>query len=141
MEYFLGSLITFVLMFIFARSFYNNDEPKRHKSMYRYSQRNIHYIVRPFLPPIIETKKIGKTQSRKHFDKTNVRIVIVAEEAFWIKDNTLYTAKMTDEGLDKETTSVVDTMSMDKVQLDKMLFIIDQLRDGKTNDSWSPGND
>ena len=46
---------------------------------------------------------------------------------------------MTDEGVDKDTTSVVDTMGMNKVQLDKMLFIIDQLRDGKQHDSGSSG--
>jgi hypothetical protein len=31
-------------------------------------------------------------------------------------------------------------MGMDKVQFDKMLFIIDQLRDGKDNDSSSSGD-
>jgi hypothetical protein len=29
---------------------------------------------------------------------------------------------------------------MDKVQLDKMLFIMDRLRDGKNDDSGSTGN-
>jgi hypothetical protein len=29
---------------------------------------------------------------------------------------------------------------MDRVQLDKMLFIMDQLRDGKKDDSGSSGN-
>jgi hypothetical protein len=42
--------------------------------------------------------------------------------------------------VDKETTRRVDTMGMDKVELDKMLFIMDQLRDGKINDSGSSGN-
>ena len=60
--------------------------------------------------------------------------------AFWIKDNVFYTAQMDEGGVDKDTTSAVDTTHMDKVQLDKMLFIIDQLRDGNVNDSGGSGN-
>jgi hypothetical protein len=37
--------------------------------------------------------------------------------------------------IDGANATLVDTMGMDKVQLDKMLFIMDQLRDGNKNDS------
>jgi hypothetical protein len=137
-KYFLGSLVTLLTMFILAKIFYKDFNYKKHLSPYRYSQSRIHHIVSPFIRP--ENLKNDKpTQSRKHFNKTNLRVIIVDDDAFWIKDNIFYTAKITDEGVDKETTSVVDTMGMDKVQLDKMLFIIDQLRDGKKDDSGSPG--
>ena len=139
MEYFLGSIITFLLVFfttkIISLNNFNNDI-----LTVRYSQSHIHHIVNPFINQdnLIKPKKM--TQTRKHYDKTNLRVIIVEDEAFWIKDNIFYTARMTNEGVDKETTSVVDTMNMDKVQLDKMLFIIDQLRDGKKDDSGSAGN-
>jgi hypothetical protein len=137
-KYFLGSFITLATMFLLAKKFYKEERYVRHLSPYRYSQSRIHHLVSPFIKPnSLKTNKV--TQSRKHFDKTNLRIIIVGEDAFWIKDNVFYTAKISNEGVDKETTSVVDTMGMDKVQLDKMLFIIDQLRDGKKNDSGSPG--
>jgi hypothetical protein len=31
-------------------------------------------------------------------------------------------------------------MSMDKVELDKMVFIVDTLTEGDTHDNWNPGN-
>lgn len=139
-KYFLGSLITIFAMYIFAKLFYKEQENIKKINIYKYSQSHIHHIVNPFINQdnLIKPKKM--TQTRKHYDKTNLRVIIVEDEAFWIKDNIFYTARMTNEGVDKETTSVVDTMNMDKVQLDKMLFIIDQLRDGKKDDSGSAGN-
>ena len=127
-------------MYIFAKLFYKEQENIKKINIYKYSQSHIHHIVNPFINQdnLIKPKKM--TQTRKHYDKTNLRVIIVEDEAFWIKDNIFYTARMTNEGVDKETTSVVDTMNMDKVQLDKMLFIIDQLRDGKKDDSGSTGN-
>jgi hypothetical protein len=97
-------------------------------------------IIKPLLPPQ-ETKKINKnTQAYKHEEKTNVRVIILDDQAFWIKDNLFYTADFFENIIDKDSTTVVDIMSMDQVQLDKMLFIIDQLRDGKDNDSSSSGD-
>ena len=139
-KYFLGSLITIFAIYVFAKLSYKEEQNFKKINIYRYSQSRIHHIVSPFINKdnLIKTKKV--TQTRKHFDKTNLRVIIVEDEAYWIKDNIFYTARMTDEGVDKESTVVVDTMSMDKVQLDKMLFIIDQLRDGKKDDSGSAGN-
>ena len=127
-------------IFIVAKFFYHEEKNTKKVNIYRYSQSTIHHIVSPFINKDTLKKNKRVTQTRKHFDKTNLRVIIVEDEAYWIKDNIFYTARMTSEGVDKETTSVVDTMDMDKVQLDKMLFIIDQLRDGKTDDSGSSGN-
>lgn len=83
----------------------------------------------------IKQKRKLKTQSQKHFKETNVRVIIVDNEAFWIKNNIFYKAQVSDQGVDKNTTQQVDTITMDKVQLDKMLFIMDKLREGTENDS------
>jgi hypothetical protein len=135
-NYFLGFFSTLFIFFIVARFASTRFTIENAKNPYRYSQKNIHHLVSPYIGGIKKPNK--KTQSINHFNKTNLKVIIVDGEAFWVKDNTLYTAKMTQDGVDKETTSVVDTMSMDKVQLDKMLFIIDQLRDGDNNDSRGP---
>jgi hypothetical protein len=130
-EYFLGSLITLVVLFFIAKIFYNTNKTIVHKNKFRYSQSHIHSIVSPFLGSLnIEKKKVDK-QSIKHYNKNNLRVIIVDGEAFWVRDNVFYSAQITPEGIDDSTTKVVDIISMDKVQLDKMLFIIDQLNDGK----------
>lgn len=135
MQLFLGSFITLVAFLLISKIFYRDLSVKRKTSIYIYKQSNIHHLISPFIQSHMLLQQRKETQSKKHFDKTNIKVIIVDNDAFWIKDNVFYTAKMDEQGVDKETTSVVDTMNMDKVQLDKMLFIIDQLRDGNRNDS------
>lgn len=69
-------------------------------------------------------------------DKNHIRVIIMDNRAYWIKDNTFYTANMSIDGtVDKDTTSRVDTEGMSKIQLDQMLFIVDKLREGTFDDS------
>lgn len=91
----------------------------------------------------------GKTKSRKlkpasqsktHYDKTNVKVIILDNNAYWIKDNIFYRAPLVNSMIEKESTEQVDTMGMDKIQLDKMLFIMDKLREGMSDDSRSTGD-
>ena len=107
----------------------------------RYSQSHIFEIIKPLLPPINKTKQNKNTQSYKHEEKTNVKVIIMDGSAFWIRENVFYTAQFDPEGIDKDSTTVVDIMGMDTVELNKMLFIMDQLRKGKDNDSSSTGNE
>ena len=76
-----------------------------------------------------------RTQSKLHYDKTNIKVIIFDNDAYWIKDNIFYKAPLVNELIDKEAAEQVDTMGMDKVQLDKMLFIMDKLREGFEDDS------
>ena len=86
-------------------------------------------------------KLISKTQSKNHYDKTNVKVIIVDNNAYWNKDNIFYKAPLVDQLIDKDSAEQVDTISMDKVQLEQMLFIMDKLREGIDNDSRSSGDE
>lgn len=139
MEYLLGSFTTFVL--IFFMSFIKREDVKKQKLTVRYSQSDIFTLIKPLLPPIINrTIKQRKSQSKIYDQKTNIRVIIVEDMAYWVKDNVFYKASITKDGVDSETTKVVDTIGMDSVELDKMLFIMDRLREGFDNDSGSTGN-
>ena len=83
---------------------------------------------------------MSKTQSINHYDKTNIKVIIVDNNAYWIKDNIFYKAPLDGQSIDKESAEQVDTISMDKVQLDKMLFIMDKLREGTSDDSRGSGD-
>jgi hypothetical protein len=83
---------------------------------------------------------VAKTQSLKHHDKSNIKVIILDNSAYWIKDNIFYKAPLVDELIDKDSAEQVDTMNMDKVQLDKMLFIMDKLREGINDDSRGSGD-
>jgi hypothetical protein len=85
-------------------------------------------------------KIMTKTQSKLHYNKTNVKVIILDNQAYWIKDNIFYKAPLDGQSIDKESAEQVDTIHMDKVQLDKMLFIMDRLREGINDDSRGSGD-
>jgi hypothetical protein len=116
------------------------NNTKSNKKTFVYRQTNIFELVKPLLPPISSLKPDRKSQAINHENKTNVKVIIMGNQAFWIKDNMFYMADMDGQHINKESTKRVDTMAMDKVELDKMLFIMDQLRDRNINDSGSSGN-
>jgi hypothetical protein len=139
MEYFLGSVITMLAMFVTTRLISSASVGKR-KSDIRYSQSHIHMLVLPLLPEIRQYKKNVITQSSKHEERRNIKVVIFDNKAYFVKDGTFYCAEMHGTEIDGANATLVDTMGMDKVQLDKMLFIMDQLREGKKNDSGDSRN-
>lgn len=81
-----------------------------------------------------------KTQSNKHQEQNNVRVIIVDNRAYWIKDNIFYTAPLVNQLIDKDSAERVDTTNMNKVQLDQMLFIVDKLTEGTSDDSRGSRN-
>ena len=107
---------------------------------FRYSQSHIHEIISPLVPNLREYKKIIPRQSRNQEEKTNIKVVIFDNKAYFVRDAKFYCAEMHGTEIDGANATLVDTMGMDKVQLDKMLFIMDQLRDGKKNDSGDSGD-
>lgn len=82
----------------------------------------------------------SKTQSRRHQEDSTTRVIVVDNEAYWIKNNIFYKAPLVNERIDKDSAEQVDTTNMDKVQLDKMLFIVDKLAEGTSDDSRGSGN-
>jgi hypothetical protein len=59
------------------------------------------------------------------------RVVFLENQAYWIKNNTLFVADMEEGFVDEQTTREVDTMGMDRVQLEKVIHIVEALTEGK----------
>ena len=141
MKYYIGFFIAFVLIFLITKlqSKYNIlEEPYIHNL--KISQSKIHNVSL-FLNKDLnkKTKNSKKTQSRLHDSRINIKVIIMDNQAYWIKDNVFYTANMIGNDVDKDTTRTVDTMAMNRVQLDKMMFIIDRLREEALDDSGGTG--
>lgn len=141
MKYFIGYFFALSLFYVITKlqEYYNIfNQFDRRKFMPNQSRKHqINYLFKLH----DEIKKPEKqTQSKMHSSKTNIRVIVMEDQAYWIKDNIFYTADILGDGVDKETTRRVDTMVMNKVQLDKMMFIIDRLREGNSNDSGSTRN-
>jgi hypothetical protein len=136
MEYFFGSLITLLIMSYFGKRS-ANAMSKPLKTL-RLSQSYIDSIIADKILKDFFPKPQKKTQSLEHTKKDEVRVIILEGEAYWIVDQTLYTAEILDGAVDNETTKKVDTMTMDDVQLEKTQFIVQKLTEGKGNDSGYP---
>jgi hypothetical protein len=129
MEYFLGSVVTLATLFIFGKVFKKKIEPVGRTL--RYSQSHIHSLLAPVLPTNKQLRKPLVSQATEYNKKNSIRILFVDGLAYWIAENKFFVAEIVDGLIDHESARVVDTMAMDKVQLDKMIFIVDQLTEGR----------
>jgi hypothetical protein len=106
-----------------------------------YTQSSIHQIVKNFLPKdLFEVPKVF-SQARKHVRDNSVKVLMMEDNAYWVHNNMFYVADTVDGFVNQETVRPVDTNNMSKRDIDKMLFILDSLRDGNSDDSSSAWND
>lgn len=106
------------------------------------SQAYVYNLIKPALP-ILEVffeKDQTPTQSLKYEADKFTRVLVLENMAYWIKDSKVYCANILEDKIDGSSTSVVDTMGMNDVQLDKMIFIIDKLTEGVDDDRSNSGN-
>lgn len=72
-------------------------------------------------------KVVKSTQSLDFLNKRLRKIMFIEDNAYWIDNNVVYKAKANNDEIDNNTVEKVDIMTMDKVELDKMIFIIEKL--------------
>jgi len=129
LEYLLGATITAATMF-FTYQWLQKTVGKNQKTFKLVvSQSNNHELLKKMFMPD-QSFPVATTQSTKHFDSINMRILIFDNQAYWIKNNTVFIADIINGEIEKDTAREVDTMSMDKVQLNKMVFIVEKLKEG-----------
>jgi hypothetical protein len=138
MEYFLGSLFTLIIFAFVSKVLKRSSAkllvPTKNRQSIRFDS------IRHIIPILNLVKPRKETQSTVSLRKNSIPVIFVDNEAYWIKDNRLYTAMLVNGKIDAETTKVVDTMTMNKLQLDKTIFIVEKLKEGFKNDSGNSGN-
>jgi uncharacterized membrane-anchored protein YitT (DUF2179 family) len=138
-EYFLGFLVAIVMLIVFrllGPRIIRADQVTKIK----YSQSHIHDIIRYNLPDEVFLPIKKSRQSYSHEKKTSLKVVFLDKEAYWIKENKLFVADH-EAGIVKEGTARgVDTMGMNKVQLEKVIYIVDILNEGTEDDRGYTGN-
>jgi hypothetical protein len=140
MEYILGSIIT-ALTFLFFIKKEKGSAYKDKPIKLGVSQSSMFNLTKTsMLISMYLNKKPLVSQASKHYDSLYVKVLFMDSKAYWIKDNTFFVADMENDEVDGETTRPVDIMAMDKVELDKMMFIVDTLTEGKKDDSSDPGH-
>jgi hypothetical protein len=129
MEYFVGAVIA-VGVWIVASRFLQKDLPKIKIKRVIYRQSHLFEIIKPVLPYMPQPIKELNTQASKHQEKNRTRFLILNGKAYWISDHAVYSADVTDQGIDEESKKVVDIMAMDDVQLKEIEFIVGKLTEG-----------
>ena len=105
-----------------------------------YSQSDIHQIVRHFLPKDLFEMPKPVSQARKHVSKNTVKVLIIEDQAYWVHNNMFYIADTAEGLVNADTVRPVDTHNMSKRDIDKMLFILDSLKNGNSDDSSGAWN-
>ncbi len=130
MEYVIGSLMAIavaVVTLIISKIIINS---KNRSLVVRYSQSNIYERIKPAIPFMPPKKK--ECQSSRHQASQMIRVIMVGSRAYWISDNQVLQAPITPEGLvDQSMAMPIDTMGMDKVELEEIAFIVEKLTEGK----------
>ena len=107
----------------------------------KYRQSSIYEMIKDVVPKQRFDKPKVITQSQKHIQKNMLRVVIAEGSAYWILNNVFYTANAINGRVDEETIKPLDIENMPTKELDKMLSILDDLKQGVgPNDSSSTGN-
>ena len=108
----------------------------------KYRQSSIYEMVKDVAPRQVFDKPKVITQSEKHIQKNMLKVVIEEDKAYWIMDNVFYTANAINGRIDENTAKPLDIENMPTRELDKMLSILDDLKQGVgPDDSGSAGNE
>ena len=116
---------------------------KKERNTFRklvYRQSDMHNMLKDFFFKDIDNDKVFTSQSKIWREKQTTKVVILDKKAYWISNNIFYVGEAVDGKVKPETGQPLDTSNMSKREIDKMLFILDNLKNGKLNDSGSAGN-
>jgi hypothetical protein len=139
MDYLLGFLVA-IGMFLFFRLIAPKMISKDLGNKIRYSQTHIHEIIKDNIPDSMFYPIKKPTQASIREKSMNVKVLFIDKEAYWIKENALFIADQEDGIVKEDTARRVDTMGMNGVQLEKVMYIVDILNEGNENDRGYTGN-
>lgn len=139
MEYFLAIGLTLLAAWSIIRL--NGYKVSKTLTDIKYRQSDIHESIRTLIPKKLNNKEKIESQSAKHAANTMIKIIVIDNKAYWVKDNVFYSADTDNGDIVSPTAEPVDISTMSKKDIDKMLFILDNLRKGIQNDSGSSGNE
>lgn len=142
MEYLIGFFVGVTLILSAYRYMIGRGLTENREIVVSYSQSHIFNILKPFAGIVYNTAKpIIKTQTTEYEKSQTVKVIMTDGQAYWIRDNVFYTADINEDySVDNDSTRTVDTMSMDKVQLDKIIFIVERLTEDADNDDSNSRN-
>ena len=140
MQYFIGFSLTFILSSAIIIIMKNKINKKMSRTLY--SQKDTHELFKYFFAiDSSNNRKKRFSQLTNHVEKSMIKVMVIGHKAYWVSDNTFYVANAIDGEVEAGSAEPVDIDNMSKNDINKMLFILDNLQNGNKNDSSSSGND
>jgi hypothetical protein len=133
-EYFIGFLVSIAMLVVF-RMLGTRIIRDDYGTRIRYSQTHIHNIIKDNLPDQLFLPLKRPRQTINHEKSIHLKVLFFEKDAYWIKENALFIAEQEDGIVKEDTARRVDTMGMNRVQLEKVMYIVDILNEGNQNDS------
>jgi len=131
---YLVAFVTFVG--ILPLFFFMNRITNRFKTSFNYlSQSERYELLRPYLPEPASIQKEDdeefdiEEEIEEYLEENAVNVVMEGNSIYWVQDNVFYTAQVIDDEVDQDSIRPIDTDSMTKSELEKMLFILDTLKE------------
>ena len=109
------------------------------KTLYR--QSDIHKLLKYFFSIRLPNNEGPSSQLTKRKEKNMTKVIFVDNKSYWVSENTFFVAESINGEIQSQTARPVNTNGLSKIDLNKMLFILDSLKNGSKNDSGSSGNE
>lgn len=112
-----------------------NKITNRFKTSFNYlSQSERYELVRPYLPQPASIQEDDEEfdiedEIEEYLEENAVNVVMEGDSIYWVQDNIFYTAQVIGDEVDQNSIQPINTESMSKSELEKMLFILDALKE------------
>ena len=143
MEFFIGVLASLISLFVINKMI--SDRNKDYSFKLRppiHSQSFLYDSIGPLghmVKNMYGDTRLN-TQATKHFESLHVTVAFSNNNAYWIENNSLFCARLEENGFDKKSGKRVDTMGMSSVELNEIQFIVEQLTKAGNYDNGNPGD-
>jgi hypothetical protein len=108
------------------------------KTLYR--QSDMHKMLKEFFFRDIFDNEAASSQSKIWKEKRTTKFLIIDQKAYWVSNNMFYVGDTDNGQVRPETGKPIDISTMSQKEVNKMLFILDNLNGGRKNDSSGTGN-
>lgn len=95
MEYIIGFLSAIVFVYFLVRIQNKYDVLRSRLKFSKSTQSRNHYLFERDVTPVQKKKKEVNRQSTKHDKNVNIRVIIMDDQAYWIKDNVFILQNLT----------------------------------------------
>lgn len=138
MEYLLVVGLTTITTWSIIRIVTKNKYKTFNQVIYR--QSDMHKMMKKFFTYELPPEQGLSSQLQKRQEESTIKVLVVEDQAYWVASNIFYVANVEDGNPIPESAKPVDTTDMSKKDVEKMLFILDNLKGGNKHDSGSTGN-